>query len=293
MGFTSFLYRKLFIHRYDDNGYIKYFTVADFPGLQAEPVSFPSGENTLRGFFYSRPGEKKDALVIFCHGIGGGHRSYVAEIDRIAREGYPVFAYDNTGCFASDGKSILCMSQSLVDLRSAVSYLKAEGIFQKYAHVYAVGHSWGGFAAGNAPRFAPGISRIVVISGFLSVEGLLSSAAEGVRAPGKQGLIKKLTAFEKAAAPDCWNACMPDAVRMGTAKYLFAHSEDDAMVPFAKNAAVLRSLFPEETFLVYTDRGHNPNYTADAVAYMRGTFGRFNQLNRKGRLPTLKKKQAF
>ena len=293
MGFSSFLYRKLFIHRYDDNGYIKYFTAADFPGLEARPAEFLSGGNRLRGFFYGYPGARTDALVIFCHGIGGGHRSYMAEIHEICRAGYPVFAYDNTGCFASEGKSILCMSQSLADLESAVNWLKAEGMFQTCRSVYLIGHSWGGFAAGNAPRFAPEISKIVVISGFLSVEMLLSSAAQGSKLPGKQGLIKKLMAFEKKAAPDHWDAFMPDAIKKGTARYLFAQSRDDAMVPYAQNTGVLQTQFPEQTFLVYEDRGHNPNYTADAVAYMRETFGRFNKLNHAGRLITLKKKQAF
>ena len=276
MGFTSFLYRKLFIHRYDDNGYIKYFTAADFPGLAAAPVEFDSGGNTLKGFFYSRPIPQKDDLVIFCHGIGGGHRSYMAEIDRIASEGYTVFAYDNTGCFASGGKSIRCLSQSLADLDAAVRFLKAEGIFQKYGRVFVIGHSWGGFAAGNVPRFHPDIPKIVVISGFLSVEGLLTSAVQGAKIPGKQGLMKKLLAFEQAAAPEYCGAYLPDAVKLGTAEYLFAQSTDDAMVPFDRNTAVLQTLFPAQTYLVYTDRGHNPNYTADAVAYMRGEFGRFN-----------------
>ena len=293
MGFTSFIYRKLFIHRYDDDGYIKYFTAADFPGLAAAPAEFVSGGSTLKGFFYSRPVPPREDLVIFCHGIGGGHRSYMAEIDRIAREGYTVFAYDNTGCFASGGESIRCLSQSLLDLESAVNYLKAEGVFQKYARVFLIGHSWGGFAAGNAPRFAPDIPKIVVISGFLSVETLLTSAMQGKKVPGKQGLIKKLLAFEKEAAPACWDAYLPDAVNVGTAEYLFAHSTDDAMVPFAPNTGLLQTLCPEQTYLVSADRGHNPNYTADASAYLRETFARFNKLNSAGRLPTLQKKQAF
>ena len=293
MGFVSFIYHKLFIHRYDDNGYIKYFTAADFAGLEAKPVEFTSGGNTLRGFFYGYPGARADELVIFCHGIGGGHRSYMVEIDRICRAGYPVFAYDNTGCFASEGADIGCMSRSLADLDSAVNYLKTEGIFSSCKNVYAVGHSWGGFAVGNIPRYHNDIKKIVVISGFLSVEGLLSSAMNGVRVPGEQGLIKKLMEFERDAAPKYCDAYLPGAVKLGTAKYLFAQSTDDAMVPFEPNTGLLRSICPEQTYLVYHDRAHNPNYTPDAVAYMQQTFGRFNKLNRAGRLPTLEKKKAF
>ena len=293
MGFVSFIYGKLFIHRYDDNGYIKYFSAADFPGLQAQPISFRSGGNELRGFFYGYPGARTDTLIVFCHGIGGGHRSYMTEIDRICRAGYSVFAYDNTGCFASQGESIGSMSRSLADLDSAIKYLKSEGIFAKYQNVYCIGHSWGGFAVGNIPRFHPDISKIVVISGFLSVEGLLTSSLANVRLPAEQGLIKKIMAFEQAAAPEYWDAYLPDAVKLGTAKYLFAHSTDDPMVPFAPNTGLLQTLCPEQTFLVYGDRAHNPNYTADAVNYMQQTFGRFNKLNHAGRLPTLEKKRAF
>ena len=151
MGLGALFYKKLLIHRYDGEPYIKYFTAEDFPGLQAEPVEFDSDGNLLKGFFYSYPGFREDTLLIFCHGIGGGHRSYLTEIDLLAKAGYRVFAYDNTGCFASEGKDIRSMSRSLADLCNAIEFLKCEGIFQSYENVCVLGHSWGGFAAGCIP----------------------------------------------------------------------------------------------------------------------------------------------
>ena len=91
MGMITRYYKKFLIHRYDENGYIKYFSADDFEGLRQEAVSFLSGKNLLKGYFYHYDGCKKDELIIFCHGIGGGHRSYMAEIELLCRKGYPVF----------------------------------------------------------------------------------------------------------------------------------------------------------------------------------------------------------
>lgn len=291
MGLISAAYRKFLLHRYDDNGYVKYFTYKDFPGLSAEPASFPSGGNTLRGYFYRGDAEQKDALVVFSHGIGGGHRSYMTEIDEIASAGYTVFAYDNTGCFESEGDDIGCMSQSLADLDAAVRFLKSSGVFGQYRHVYAVGHSWGGFAVGNVPRFHPEIEKCVVISGFLSVKTLLSAFTAKV--PFGKAVVRRLLAYEKKAAPAFWDADVADTLKNTGTRYLFAHSADDPTVAFEPNTGALREAFPDETYLVYSDRGHNPNYTADAAKYLAGTFGEFNKLNRKGKLKTLDQKKAF
>ena len=149
MGIVEAEYRKNFIRRYDGEAYLHYFSAADFPELLDEPFSFPSGDYRLSAHLYSCENAREGELLIFCHGIGGGHRSYMQEIVALCRRGYTVLAYDNTGCCDSEGPDIIGMSHSLADLDACVRYLKAEGIFQKYARVFVVGHSWGGFAAGN------------------------------------------------------------------------------------------------------------------------------------------------
>ena len=49
---SRYVWRKIFARRYNGNPNIRYFTAEDFSGLNAEPVSFLSGENVLRGFIY-------------------------------------------------------------------------------------------------------------------------------------------------------------------------------------------------------------------------------------------------
>ena len=54
------IYKQKLVHRYDDNGYIKYFSADDFPGVWGEPFSFRSSENMRRGFFYRCENAKKE-----------------------------------------------------------------------------------------------------------------------------------------------------------------------------------------------------------------------------------------
>ena len=292
MGLVSSLYTRFVCHRYDDPGYLKYFTAADFPGLTAEPVAFASGANTLRGYFYAYP-DAGDALAIFCHGIGGGHLSYMKEIERLCRAGWRVLAYDNTGCFASDGDGIGGLSGSLRDLDAAVRWLKQTGAFAEASRVVAVGHSWGGYAVGNIPAFHPEIQRVVVISGFASVESLLCAFTQKMPLPGKNALIRRLLAIERKQNPAYADAAMPDALKTGETRYFFAHDENDPTVPFAANTGALRMRFPDARYRVTDDRFHNPNYTADAAKYLTETFSRFNALVKKGKCRTLADKQAF
>ena len=293
MGMTSLFYKKFLVHRYDGEPHIRYFTAEDFPGLQADPIEFDSDGNLLRGFFYNYEGCREDTLLIFCHGIGGGHRSYLTEIDTLCKAGYRVFAYDNTGCFASEGKDIRSMSRSLADLDNAVDFLRREGIFQRYEHVYTIGHSWGGFAAGCIPLYQKEIRKTVVISGFLSVEGILSSGILNMKIPFKKALLKGFLSYEAKADPAHRNASIPSAMAQGTCRYFIAHSEDDGVVPYRENAAVLRERFPDAEYLIVNGKKHNPNYAQDAVDYMNETFGNFARLVKEKKLRTEAEKAAY
>ena len=99
-------YQKNICTRYDGNPLVKYFSVADFPGLQRTPFDFEGNAGQkLQGYYYYYSSPRRDRLVIFDHGMGGGHDSYMKEIELIARRGYMVFSYDHTGCKESGGEN--------------------------------------------------------------------------------------------------------------------------------------------------------------------------------------------
>ena len=114
-------YRAMAYTRCDDTGVAYYFSAKDFPTLFAEEYDFTSSRgDLLRGFLYSYPEKNPSRLVVFDHGFGGGHLSYMKEIELLARRGYLVFAYDHTGCMRSGGESPNGMAQSLSDLNDAL-----------------------------------------------------------------------------------------------------------------------------------------------------------------------------
>ena len=293
MGIVEAVYRKKLVHRYDDEGYIKYFSAADFPGLQAEPFRFTSVKNTLRGFWYRCGGERNE-LIVFCHGVGGGHRSYMTEIALLCGRGYTVLAYDNTGCFDSGGRDIGGFGQSLADLDAAVKALKADGAWEKFSRVFVMGHSWGGYAAANIPKYQSGFEKAVVISGFVSVERMLLTQTAGAKTAKDRFTFRRLCAFEKKACPAYFGANALDAVNEGKTKYLFAHSKDDPVVPYAEHTRYIRENAKSDAeYLIVSGRMHNPNYTADAVVYMSEVLGGFQAAQKAGKMKTLDEKEAY
>ncbi|MBQ4207165.1 MAG: alpha/beta hydrolase [Clostridia bacterium] len=295
MGPIEALYRKLFVHRYDDEGYLFYFTAADFPGLNAEPFAFRSGANELRGFFYRYDGGREDELIVFCHGLGGGHLSYMREIERLCRAGYCVLAWDNTGCFASEGESVRGLSQSLADLDAALTALTERGLRARYRQLTVIGHSWGGFAAGCIGNYRDDIDKTVVISGPVTVRALLTATLKANKVPCAGLLVNRLVKLEQKANPAYADASALTAVDAKKSRYLFAHSDDDAAVPLAAGAGYVRdrTTNPDARFMIVHGKYHNPNYTADAVGYMQRTFGALNAAVKKKTLKTAADKKEF
>ena len=293
MGLVSAIYKKAFVKRYDDDGIVHYFSYRDFPGLNALPVSFRTPQNLLiRGYLYSyspvsRPGE----LVVFCHGMGGGHRSYMREIELICRRGYEVLAYDNIGCWESEGKDVRGLSEGINDVVSALDFVYADdGLKDRKIHV--IGHSWGGFSAGNVLNFRQkNIVSVTVISGFASI---FQCSRAGFGAQMKM-LIKQILKYERTVNPDYADACWTDCMKDTKVRTLLIHSTDDGMADFSTGLGYVRSNIdnPAVKYLEVSGKFHNPNYTADAVTYMQQTFGMYEALIKDKKLRTTEEKKAY
>ncbi len=292
MGIFSMLYRKNFVHRYDDDHIIHYFSYTDFPGMAERPVEFKTPQGlTIKGHIYSYPGEHRKDLVVFCHGLGGGHRSYMREIEFICKEGYEVLSYDIVGCWESEGKDVRGMSESVNDLVSCLDYIhQTKDLKDRGLHI--IGHSWGGYAAGNILSFRQrNIRTITVISGFASLGSFADVAYGGKLKPLKRSIL----GFERKVNPDYALCCSVDALKETGVKVLLIQSKDDTMVPISCGLEYVRSRISNDnvSYLVVEGKYHNPNYTADAVQYMGQVFGEYNQLVKDRKLKTFEQKQAF
>ena len=131
------------------------------------------------------------------------------------------------------------------------------------------------------------------MSGFLSVESLLSAGIMDMKIPFKKAILKGMLSFETKADPAHKDASILRAMEKGSCRYFIAHSEDDGVVPYKQDAAILQERFPEAEYLIVNARKHNPNYAQDAVDYMNKTFGDFTRLVKEKKLKTEEEKKAY
>ena len=68
---------------------------------------------------------------------------------------------------------------------------------------------------------------------------------------------------------------------------MFIHSTDDPVVPYELSTKVAESLNnPAYKFIITENKGHNPNYTLDALKYMNEVFDEYNKLISKKKIKT-------
>ena len=261
------MYRAQLYAQADDTGNVFYFSAADFDGLGQVPFAFhASAGHRLQGYFYSYPHSIEGRIVVFDHGMGGGHRAYMKEIEMLARRGYLVFAYDHTGCMESEGAGTNGFAQSLCDLNDAISALRSDPTYGK-CDISVVGHSWGGFSTMNIVALHPDVKHVVALSGFVSVERMLRQMfGKGIA----KLFYKRLWRIEQEANPVFvkYDAC--ESLRGAAMPVLLIYSEDDPTVRAADHFEVLKAALDGKEnvkFLFVNGKGHNPNYTADAVKY--------------------------
>jgi len=286
------VYRRKLFNRCDDMGVAFYFSAADFPGLRSAPFSFPAkAGHSLQGWIYSYENPVPGRLIVFDHGMGGGHRSYMREIERLAKAGYLVFAYDHTGCMESEGESTNGFAQSLSDLDACLTALKQLSSVQG-KRISVMGHSWGAFSTMNICALHPDVTHIVAMSGFVSVKTMVEQNFSGIL----KGYRRAVLRLEEASNPDFLRYDAVTSLSHTDAKVLLIYSENDKMVSKSVHFDALKQGLSHKDnvrFLLVQNKGHNPNYTADAVAYLGEYSAAVAQKMKKKKLESEAQKQAF
>ena len=284
-------YKNMAYTRCDDNGTAFYFSAENFPGLEKEPYPFKaSAGHTLQGYIYSYKSPKPGRLIVFDHGFGGGHRSYMKEIEMLCKHGYRVLAYDHTGCMESGGETPNGMSQSLCDLNDCIAKIKEDPRFAG-TELSVMGHSWGGFSTLNITALHPEISRIVVLSGFVSVPLLIQGFFPGIMKPYQKSILE----VEKEANPRFFAFDAVETLAASNAKALLIYSANDTMCSRAHYDALKEGLASKENvrLMLLENKGHNPNYTEDAVAYLGEYLKKKKHRARKKSLASEAQREAF
>jgi|GEM_PF-5790774 len=157
-----------FWRRYDYNPFLKYYTVANYKGLEKEDFSFINSRKLrLKAFIYKYPSRSYKGVITFVHGIGAGHEAYTSIIEYFCRHDYIVFAFDHSSSGESEGKGNTTVLDALSDLRYANKLLSTLNEYSMYKH-FIIGHSLGGFCASSSALLNLDIpyKKMVSISGI-------------------------------------------------------------------------------------------------------------------------------
>lgn len=284
------MYKGMMHTRCDDTESVFYFSVADFPGLTAEPFAFTaSAGHKLQGYVYHYENYIPERVLVFDHGFGGGHRAYMKEIELLCKHGYQVLSYDHTGCMESEGESPNGMAQSLSDLNDCITAIKKDERFCGL-DISVMGHSWGGFSTLNISALHPDVSHIVVLSGFVCVEDLVNSFFGGVM----KGYRKPIMELEKKANPRYVSFNAVESLCQTNAHTLLVYSENDKLCNKSHFDTLKEGLSFKNNikFLLENNKGHNPNYTEESVTYLDKFSAARAKLLKKKNL-TVEEKKAF
>ena len=286
------IYKNMMFSRCDDNGNVLYFSAEDFPGLEKQAYTFQSSKgHALQGYFYSYPDAKKDRIIIFEHGMGGGHRSYMKEIEKLCFNGFLVFAYDHTGCMESGGENTGGLAQSLCDLNDLLCTFKKDEKYKNY-DFSVVGHSWGGFSSMNISALHPEISKAVVFSGFVSVEKMINSFFSGPLKIYRKAVMK----IEKESNPVFVNCDGAETLKKTKSQVLLIYSDNDSLCKKEVHFDELEEKLSHKeniNFILEKGKGHNPNFTADAVEYKDNFFKILTKKMKKKELESTEEKEKF
>lgn len=285
-------YQQTLLTRHDPDGILFYFSKEDFPGLCCDEHSFTGDKGQrLSAYLYYKGEPRTDRIIVFDHGMGNGHVAYMQEINVLCDGGYTVFTYDHTGTRCSEGEHIGGFSQSLSDLDKAIKYVKAMPEYQA-STISVIGHSWGGFSTMNIPAIHPQITHVVSLSGFTSPKAIQEQVLTGFL----KFYRKAIYAAEREAFPKYakFNACT--SLKNTKTKALIIHSRDDAVCLFDNHFEELRrSLAGNQNvaFLAVDGKGHNPNYTAEAVRLKDEMTASMKDKIKQKKLETEEEKAAF
>ncbi len=272
------IYKGTLYRRHDLDDTIFYFSASDFPGLSEVPFDFKTKRgHTLKGWFYSYEGARRDRIIVFDHGLAIGHRSYMREVETLARGGYLVYTFDHTGCTLSEGEHIYGFAGSLYDLDAAISALK-ENPATKGLPISVVGHSRAGYSTLNIPAYHPDITHIVAISGFSEVRDIQEQFVPRIVPKTRRAVYE----LERADNMGYVDSSAVKNLKGVMTKVLIIHSKDDKTVSVKHFEKLKKNLKgePNIKFILVDGKIHNPHYTADAVAYKEDFFKKYKKLKR-------------
>ena len=283
MGIVARVYKKRFVCRFDKEVGVPYYSCADFKGLKQESFSFINSKRIeIHYFYYYYDNYQKDKIVLFCHGMGPGHVSYLREIEELARRGYKVLTLDYVGCGESKGKCLGSLNAPTRDVMDLLNHLNLD------KRIILVGHSLGGFTALKVASLRKEITKVVVFAPIITTRIMVYNASKS------NFITKHVLKYERKVEKEYDSIDLPKYLASTTDDILFIQSVDDPMVPYDSSLKVAEETNnPHIETIKFENRKHNPNYTEAAVEYMNEVFGDYNRLTKYKKIASDEERIAY
>lgn len=268
--------KKVFAHRYDYNPFLKYYTHHDFPGLKQEKIHFKNKKGeALAGFIYYYHHDKYKGVITFIHGVGAGHLAYANIIEYFAKNGYIVFAYDQSGSGESEGKGSIHVSGLLNDLIAANQRLSEIEELKKYPH-YIIGHSLGAYVANCSLKLnlAQPYKKVIGCSSFNhNVFDMVGNLGKFL-SPG-------LSFLGFFVYPKLSRITVIKALNSTDKKVLLIHGTSDVLVPYSLFEKIKAKTRTKEniTYIDCLNRKHQPYLSVEAEEIVSKNVDEIGKLN--------------
>lgn len=290
IGISKLVLNVVFGKRCDGNPKLKYFTADDFEGLTTKPIEFKSNKGQiLKGNIYTyKEVEEYKGVVVFVHGMGGGHLSYTTEINTLAKAGFIVVGYDNTGTCSSEGKNLKGFFQSVIDLKYALKFIEENDALNKYS-IELVGHSWGAYTVCQVLQFKVNVKAVVAMSGFNNSAKLICDSAKAETNTNLSFLRPFITVINFITFGKSGIKNTIDILKNTKTPVLLLHGKSDTTVSLENSLIANKELLENNNIkqIVYEGRFHNVYQTKASEEYLNTTFGKLSELSKKykGKIP--------
>jgi len=224
---------------------------------KSERLHFPFEGNTVRGYRWNHPAEKK-ALIL--HGFESSVINFDRYVKPLVKKGYEVLAFDAPAHGRSTGKRI-----TVLTYKKMVRY-----IFDHFGPIDSfIAHSFGALslalaleeirhdASMRAVLIAPATETTTAIDNFFS----LMKLDEGVRSEFDHLIT------EVGGTPPDWYSVARAAGKI-KAEVLFLQDKDDHMTPLKDVQPIIEKNYPNFHFVITEGLGHRRIYRDGNVSKM-------------------------
>ena len=257
-----------------------------------EEITFPSGDNTLKG--YISGSDDADALVVIVPGLSAGAEDYTSLAMEFMDLGYKVFSFDSTGSFESEGANSVGFSQIVKDLEAALDYISTAPDL-KDLELNLFGHSRGGYGAAMVAKGGYNINAIATVGAVNSpMEITMEWSEDYVGLFAYTGYPALYLYQNMLFGSEIMSTSAADAIDESGVRSLIIHCENDATVDIDGSAIFAHKDEVESKnaeFMLYenpSNAGHTTLlYTESANTYRQSVTDEYEKLSKKygGNIP--------